>query len=142
MWSKDFDNIYCENEDKLKEFIKENNIFSYNKQHEIWPCQIKKTIETGKYRPIHYLLGHYDDKYKEELMDNSIIDHAYFFKTKDNKVIYVSNSYLDYNDLLNYFNEDWQNKFDINVKVLKAEESWYNNCTCMIVFSARNQRMF
>lgn len=135
MWNKELDNIYCEEKEKFKKFIKENNIVSYNKQHEVWPGQIKKTLETGRYRPMQYLLGHYNDKYKDELMDNTIIDHAYFFKTNNNQVIYVSNSYLDYNTLLNYFNTEWQKKYQLNVTIYESSKSWYNDSTCMIIFS-------
>ena len=132
MWYKDFNNIYCQDSQMLYDFINKYNVISYNKVGECIPTNIRNTLETGRYYP-----SFRTNKNKENAIDRSMIDHAYFFKTKNHGLMYVSHPYNDYNELIKYFNESWQEEHGLNVEIYKPNYSWYHENTCMVIFRTR-----
>ena len=132
MWSKDFADIYCQDSQKLYDFIRKYNVISYKKAGECIPYNIRKTLETGRYSPTCRTINCKGNK-----IDRTMIDHAYFFKTSNQGNIYVSHPYNDYNELIQYFNESWQEEQGLNVTIYKQRDSWYHENTCMVVFTIR-----
>ena len=70
-------------------------------------------------------------------MTYPLLDHAYYFRTKDKKVYLVSNTYLDVNEIEAEFNKICKEKDSgdySGIRYIIEQDSYYSEKTRMVLF--------
>ena len=144
-WDKSLKSKYIKKQEIFDEFKARYNLKSCMDGGEQHLLHLKDVLTLGKDRSPQdfYYIRRYR-KYGLLMFDDHLPlcahHHGTYFKTMDNRVIYVSHPYdHDGMDKFVDYVKDWEEKYGMKVEILEPGHSWYHENAYLVIITLTDE---